>query len=64
MSNSNPIPFVPGQNDRDDASAGLDAPEGDDLEQPLDPDADDDQVDSASADIQAATEGTLPASDD
>ncbi|UNX56148.1 hypothetical protein MF406_08085 [Georgenia sp. TF02-10] len=32
---------------------------GDDDDQPLDPDRDENQVDSADADRQAATEGTL-----
>ncbi len=63
MTNDQPFPLVPGYNDQNDASAGLDATE-DGPDEPLDPDADEDQVDSASADIQAATEGTLPASDD
>jgi hypothetical protein len=41
---------------RDDTIAAEDFTDGD---QPLDPDMDDDKLDSAAADEQAATEGTL-----
>ncbi|MGN6219540.1 MAG: hypothetical protein ACTHNQ_08550 [Microbacterium sp.] len=36
---------------------------GDDEDRPLDPDLDDDRVDSAAADERAATEGTLDVED-
>lgn len=60
MTNMQPIPQVPGQNDRTDADALDAAGADDDVDQPLDPDLDDSSVDSAAADVQAATEGTLP----
>lgn len=55
MSMYPPLPPVP---DGDDALDG-DRVGTEDVEQPLDPDLDDDRIDSAAADEQAATEGTL-----
>lgn len=61
MTNQPIPPFVPPTGDdddlaRDDTIAAEDFTEG---EQPLDRDVDEDQVDSAAADEQAASEGTL-----
>ncbi len=62
MTNMAPIPQVPGENDGTaDNDKYIDAMgSADDVDQPLDPDVSDDRVDSATADAQAATEGTLP----
>lgn len=62
MTNMAPIPQVPGENDGTAQNdRNIDAmSDADDVDTPLDPDVDDDQVDSAAADVQAATEGTLP----
>ncbi len=60
MSNPPIPPVVPGMlpGDDDDAVARPDVLAADD-DRPLDPDLDDDAVDSAAADERAATEGTL-----
>jgi hypothetical protein len=64
MTNQNPLIPPLGDDDRgaDDAQAG-DGILGDD-DRPLDPDVDDNQLDSAAADERAATEGTLDDDDD
>jgi hypothetical protein len=65
MTNQNPlIPPLGDDDDRraDDAQTGDGILEDDD--RPLDPDVDDDQLDSAAADERAATEGTLDDDDD
>jgi hypothetical protein len=58
----------PSDADRDDDDFDPDASPGepidDDDDRPLDPDLDDDQLDSADADQRAAREGTLPTDDD
>lgn len=67
MTNMQPIPQVPGNNDDlGAADKDIDAlgDDTDDVDRPLDPDTDDNQVDSATADQQAATEGTLPSDTD
>lgn len=60
MTNMAPIPQVPGENDGTAANDGaIDALGGRvDDDRGLDPDVDPDQVDSAAADYEAATEGT------
>ncbi|MGK3951516.1 hypothetical protein ACLKM7_04240 [Microbacterium sp. I2] len=59
---SQPIPpIVPPTGDDDDLAADEDVLADDD--RPLDPDLDDDRLDSAAADERAATEGTLDADD-
>lgn len=64
---SQPIPpFVPPTGDdddlvRDDTTGAEDFTEGD---RPLDPDVDQNQVNSAAADEQAASEGTLESDED
>lgn len=63
MTNMQPIPQVPGKNDDSNVEGGAPDPLGDDTTDAggaLDPDVDQDRVDSAAADVQAATEGTLP----
>lgn len=64
MTNQNPLIPPLGDDDRraDDAQSGDGILEDDD--RPLDPDVDDDQLDSAAADERAATEGTLDDDDD
>jgi len=47
----------------DDSDGILDPILGGDDDRPLDPDLDDDQIDSAAADERAATEGTLDVDD-
>ena len=59
---SQPIPpVVPPTGDDDDLAAEETVLADDD--RPLDPDLDDDRVDSAAADERAATEGTLDTDD-
>jgi hypothetical protein len=70
MTTQNPYPGPirddddPMLNDTADDSDGILEPilDGDD-DRPLDPDLDDDQLDSAAADERAATEGTLDVDD-
>lgn len=52
----------PAEDDDDDldTNPGADEPIDDDDHRPLDPDVDDNQVDSAAADERAAREGTRP----
>ena len=66
MTNQPIPPFVPAGGD--DADRGpdeaLDAAQPGDADRPLDPDLDDDQIESAAADEQAASEGTLESGDE
>lgn len=67
MTNMQPIPQVPGENDDSNIGGGAPNPLGDDttdVDGALDPDIDEDRVDSAAADRQAATEGSLPSDTD
>lgn len=58
MTNMQPIPQVPGENDERDLNGVAPDPMGGDDGALLDPDVDQDGVDSAAADRAAATEGT------
>ncbi|WP_156250034.1 hypothetical protein [Pseudactinotalea terrae] len=62
-----PVVPVPGDDGDDDerlGDEGVVSPLGDDDDQPLDPDLNDDLVNSAEADERAATEGELDGSEE
>lgn len=62
-----PVVPVPGDDGDDDerlGDEGFVSPLGDDDDQPLDPDLNDDLVNSAEADERAATEGELDGSEE